>query len=141
MTTPEKSHTVILQFVGKDGAGWFEEVGRVHDNRIIDSDARSRYEHTKQRIDKYLLVSKDVEHIKLLRALQLVIARDEASLEKAQALNGVRPANGLFEKIKQIVDEAPPWESNFPPIGKPIPIRETNTTITRFPPRRRQKRL
>lgn len=95
-----------LHVVG-DGQDWFKAVGEVHDWREGRSLLATNREDVLARINTHLAAVSDKDLVRLLRDLELVAVRSDEALAEIAALNGVRPSQGLYARMRAILDEFP----------------------------------
>lgn len=91
------------QIIGTDGSGWYQQVGHDHDRRSNSADLAELRTHMRQKIASQLNNHKNRPQIGLFRMLELAIVRSDWVVFRTVELVGVKPSNGLYEKIKEIL--------------------------------------
>jgi hypothetical protein len=94
------------QIIGTDGLGWYQQVGHVHDSHSNKANLAELRLKLRHKITAQIDSHKDRPQQKLFKMLELAIIRSDKSLFQLAALVGMKPSEGLYEKIKSIlVDE------------------------------------
>ena len=89
--------------VGRDGAGWYQAVGHnhdVHSNKAMMAELRQQ---VRQKVVSQLKAHHDRPQAGLFRMLELAIVRSDSAVLRTSALVGLKPSDGLYEKIKEIL--------------------------------------
>lgn len=94
------------QLVGIDGAGWFQQVGHDHDSRANKSSLEELRNQMRLRIVNLMHSPACKRQHGLLRKLELAVVRSDKALLDTVKLVGVRPSEGLYIRIKDILIEA-----------------------------------
>ena len=91
------------QIVGTDGHGWHQQVGHVHDVHANKSALAELRQQMREKITSQIEVHKDRPQAGLFRMLELAIIRSDSAVFRSAELVGVKPSDGLYEKIKTIL--------------------------------------
>lgn len=91
------------QIIGTDGSGWYQQVGHDHDvhaNKAMQAELRQQM---RQKVASQLKAHHDRPQAGLFRMLELAIVRSDSAVLRATKLVGLKPSDGLYEKIKEIL--------------------------------------
>lgn len=91
------------QIIGTDGAGWYQQVGHVHDVHANKSALAELRQQMREKIAFQIEVHKDRPQAGLFRMLELAIIRSDSAVFRSAELVGVKPSDGLYENIKAVL--------------------------------------
>lgn len=91
------------QIINTDGAGWYQHLGHVHDVRANQSAFAELRQQIREKIASQIEVHKNRPQAGLFRMLELAIVRSDSAVFRSAELAGVKPSDGLYEKIKAIL--------------------------------------
>lgn len=94
-----------FQFVGTDGAGWFQQVGHDHDKHAKTSSLEELRIQIRLRIVNLMESPGAMRQRGLLRKLELSVVGSDKALRDTAKLIGVKPSGGLYKRIKEILVE------------------------------------
>ena len=91
------------QIIGTDGAGWYQQVGHMHDVHANKSALAKLRQQMREKIAAQIEVHKGRPQAGLFRMLELAIVQNDSAVFRSAELVGVKPSDGLYEKIKAIL--------------------------------------
>jgi len=93
------------QMIGTDGLGWYQQVGHIHDIHANRADLAKLRLKRRQKICAQIEAHQNKPQQKLFKMLELAIVRSDTSLVRLADLVGMKPSDGLYEKMKLILVE------------------------------------
>lgn len=105
------------QIVGLDGSGWHQQVGHDHDVHSNKADLAELRQQTRKKISSQIKAHNGRPQLGLFKMLEVAIVRSDSAVFRSVELVGVKPSEGLYEKIKAILvaeddldPKSPLWE-------------------------------
>lgn len=92
-----------MTYIIGDGVSWFNEVSSEHEKSEKKSHLISERDNTLSRIRKYRTKIANESHKELLKKLEIIIVSSDEALFETRQLFGLKPSDGLFEKISGIL--------------------------------------
>jgi hypothetical protein len=102
VTRPVES-APAYQIIGLDGSGWYQQVGHDHDAHSNKADLAELREQMREKIAWQRKAHNGRPQLGLFNMLELAIVRSDSAVFRCVDLMGVKPSDGLYEKIKAIL--------------------------------------